>query len=228
MQLDDTDELVLARAQHYGAPEDRVMYYKILGEDRESVNGGNLTWTPGEWVTVEGEIVHCENGLHLCRKQDVLGWLGPTIWKAETRGELVEHDDKVVVREARITEQLTTWNERSARLFAADCAERVLHLFEKERPDDSRVRNAIEVTRRVARGELPVSELAAARGAAMDAARAAARAGWDAARAAARAAGWHAAGGAARAAGAAAGDAGWDAEREWQQARLWEYLDGEV
>lgn len=52
------------------------------------------------------------------------------------------------------------------RLFAADCAERVLMLFEKEYPDDNRPRVAIETARKFALGQATVEELAAAHGAA--------------------------------------------------------------
>ena len=38
-------------------------------------------------------------------------------------------------------------NSHICRLFAADCAESALHIFEKERPDDKRPRRAIEVAR---------------------------------------------------------------------------------
>ena len=39
-------------------------------------------------------------------------------------------------------------------IWAADCAEHVLHLFEQERPDDDRPRHAIELGRAWARGEV--------------------------------------------------------------------------
>ena len=42
--------------------------------------------------------------------------------------------------------------------WAADCAERVLELFEAEAPEDSRPRDAIARTRAFARGELGVAE----------------------------------------------------------------------
>ena len=41
----------------------------------------------------------------------------------------------------------TTGLRRICVLFAADCAEQVLPLFERDRPDDSRPRRAIEVAR---------------------------------------------------------------------------------
>ena len=118
-------------------------------------------------------------------------------------------------------------NRRIISLFSADCADRVLPIFEAERPDDSRPRDAIAVARdhnateddRAAAGD-------AARAAAGDAARAAA---WAVARAAA----WAAAGDAARdAAGdaaravarAVAGAAAWAAAGVAQEARFRQYL----
>jgi hypothetical protein len=103
--------------------------------------------------------------------------------------------------------------DKEIRLFAADCAELVLPIYEKRYPDDNRPRLAIQAARGYANGLITIEELAAAR----DAGAAARAAAWDAgaaARAAARDA-WAAAGAAARAASAAAGAAAraaaWDA-----------------
>jgi hypothetical protein len=122
---------------------------------------------------------------------------------------------------AEINGDLSEGQNRDLRLLACDYAEDVLYLYEKEY-DDSRPRNAIEVSRRFAVGEATCSEMdtaARAARAAAGAARAAARAG--AARAAARAA-RAAAGAAARAAGDAgdaAGAAGC-AKLNWQTQQL--------
>ena len=111
-----------------------------------------------------------------------------------------------------------------ARLIAADIAERVLPIFEKEYPNDRRPREAIKASRDFALGKIDEEARAAAWAAAGAAAGAAAwaaagaaagAAARDAARAAAgaaaRAAAGAAAGAAARdAAGAAAGAAAWD------------------
>ena len=103
--------------------------------------------------------------------------------------------------------------ERRLRLWMADCAARVLHIYERTETSDA-PRDAIIAARRFARGEID----ATARDAAWAAARAAARAAaWTAARAAARAAAWTAAWDAARAAARAAA---WDAEERWQFDRL--------
>src|SRR5438270_10088351 len=56
-------------------------------------------------------------------------------------------------------------------LWAATCAEHVLHLFESAKPSDSRPRHAIEQARAWARGEIRMSESRAAGGHAMAAAR---------------------------------------------------------
>ena len=88
--------------------------------------------------------------------------------------------------------------DRVARLYACDCAERVLPLWLARYPDDDRPAQAIAASRRYARGEATAKERAAAWAAA-----------WAAARAAARAA-----------AEAAAEAAAWAAEREWQTEAL--------
>ena len=185
--------------------------FKVLDEGGEPCHGGRGIWSlphdgqPGDWMPpVEGELVACKKGYHLCREQDLIKWLGPVIYEAEYRGERLDANNKIVVREARLLARVETWNDRTARLFACDCAERVLPIFERERPDDERPREAIAVARRFANGEATHEELAAAwapaRAAAWDAARDAA---FDAARAAAG-----------------------DGEEEWQTTRLMEYLGG--
>ena len=72
--------------------------------------------------------------------------------------------------------------DREARLFACDCAESVLHIFEAKFPDDTRPRECISLSRRFAVGEATTEELCAAWVAAWDAAADAAWAAADAAR----------------------------------------------
>lgn len=201
-------------------------YYKALCEGgispHQSVQWAlptkqNDDWTPGEWMPeIEGELVECENGYHVCEAEQLLPWLDAEIYEVEVRGETLNCDDKAVCQQARLIRRFEAWNARTARLFACDCAERVLHLYEDKHPDDSRPRDAIAVARRFAVGNATRDELLAACGAAAaarDAARDArdARAAWGAASAAA----WAAESAAAR-----------DAEREWQTSRLIQCLKG--
>src|SRR5690349_14197436 len=58
----------------------------------------------------------------------------------------------------RSAQTLSEADRRTVAAWAADCAERVLGLFESEAPGDGRPRDAIARTRAFARGELEVAE----------------------------------------------------------------------
>lgn len=66
---------------------------------------------------------------------------------------------------------LTDSDHRLLALWAAACAEHVLHLFESVQPSDPRPRQAIQQIRAWTRGEIRMSEARAAGGHAMGAAR---------------------------------------------------------
>src|SRR5574340_1168347 len=107
--------------------------FKVLDNQR-SCHGGDHLWVPGEWVKVKGKLVPCQRGIHLCREQDLVEWLGPEIWAAEYRGdEFILAENKVVVREARITTKYENWNETTARLLTCDFAEKVVYLCDDPR-----------------------------------------------------------------------------------------------
>jgi hypothetical protein len=124
----------------------------------------------------------------------------------------------------------TLTNEHHQRLavWAADCAEHVLHLFEQERADDDRPRRAIELARAWARGEVTMTEARTsaghANGAARDLRGAARHAAYAAAQAAAVAhVAAHELGAAAyaiRAVQAAAGEEAGRIECRWQRDQL--------
>ena len=80
--------------------------------------------------------------------------------------------------------------DKEIRLFAADCAELVLPIYEKEYPADNRPRLAIQAARDYANGLITYEELYVARDAANTASDAAWDAASDAAREAARGAVW--------------------------------------
>lgn len=95
--------------------------------------------------------------------------------------------------------------DKEIRLFAADCAEMVLPIYEKDYPDDNRQRLAIQAARDYANGLITIEELDAASAAAW----AASAAAWAASDAAWAARAARAASAAARDASAAARDAKW-------------------
>ena len=167
-----------------------MTYYKFLKENGSSPQGYG-EWhlpkskRPGKWMPkIEGELAACENGYHVLRDTDLIHWLGPVLWEVEIKGELVESGDKCITRQARLIRKVDTWNERSQRLFACWCAERVLHLYEKQYPDDSRVRQCIETARLYANGKATLEDLRAASWASRAASRAASEAASRASRAA--------------------------------------------
>ena len=156
--------------------------YKTLGRGGVSCNGGGGRWflpkagKPGKWMPpIEGKLTPCINGYHLCRFENLLDWLSEEIYEAEGRGDQVECEDKIVFSEARLIRKAKTWNDKTSRLFAADCAEHVLHIYEKSYPNDFRSRNAIRAARDFANGKINQQTLTAAWDAARDA-------GWAAVR----------------------------------------------
>ena len=187
--------------------------YKVLQTGRRSNHDGSEWPEPPGVRSIVGEVVPCENGLHLVDAEHIIDWLylGTEIWEAEPAegATIVKGPDKVAASAARLVRRLP-WDARAARLFAVDCAEHVLHHYEDRYPGDDRPRKAIEMAREVADGRA----WSAARSAAGEAARSAAWAAAEAAEAAAARAAEAAA--AARAARSAAWAAVEAAEREWQ------------
>ena len=149
--------------------------FKVLGAERQSHHGGNGTWQKGRWRSVKGEIVPSSNGIHYCKPEHLVRWLGPTSWVFEdgSPDETVDAGDKLVTRKGRIVERVETWNDRTVRLFAADCAETAL-VYIPESHHGPFVA-AIAAARGFARGEVSDAERFAAWAAAGAAARAAAR-----------------------------------------------------
>ena len=183
----------------------------------------------GSWLPeLTGDLVLCKNGYHFCMIKDFAKWISTELYSVEVRGDVLSCDDKSCARSIKMT-RIESWNERTARLFAADCAEHVLHIFEDAIPGDTRPRDAIAAARSFANGEIDAAASDAAGDAAWCAASdtpsgatsaAASSAASDAAWAAARAASSAAASAAARAAAS-------DAEKEWQLERFMYYIGGE-
>ena len=219
------------------------VYYKTM--DGTTGAYGHGEWDlprgkrPGKWMPKVMPVL-CESGYHVCRDlNEVITHAGPELYEVEVRGACDAGDDKACYEQARLVRRIPEWDQRTMRLWAIDCARRVVYLS----PDHELLDAVLDVC--VAYVEFG-EEWAAARAAAWAAARAAGDAArgaaWAAARAAARAAGgaaqdasWAAARGAARGAAqdaswAAARAAAWDAggaETKEQVKLLQRYLDGE-
>jgi hypothetical protein len=199
--------------------------YHFLQADMTAGSGDEKAWEIGETRTIadRSRIILCEYGYHS----------SPSLWDALNYAHgpmacLVEISKPIQTDETTDSRKAVSASrtlikavniDRELRLFACDCAERVLHIYERDDPSKA-PRQAIEVARRFANGKATKKELDAARAAAWAAARAAA---WDAARAAARDAAWDAAWDAARAAARAATR---DAAVQWQRQHFEEMFGG--
>ena len=156
--------------------------YKITGPNGESIHGGRGKWPlpkdgkPGTWRSVRGELIPCENGLHVVEAAQLALWvkLDAVVWEVETAGQSIDSGDKAVVRRARLTHRVGTLDRPTLVAWACDCAERALPIFEKRHPKDDRPRKAIETTRAWLRGEARTEQVQAAADAAAYAADAAA------------------------------------------------------
>jgi hypothetical protein len=129
---------------------------------------GSGKWHKNRWRSVKGDLVPCENGLHLARSKELVNHISDRLWTAEAdMSEVVEWDDKIVVRRARVIGRIETINDSTLRAFAADCADRVVHLT----GPDPRCVAAIALARRFAKHNATPEELDAAWAAACIAAR---------------------------------------------------------
>ncbi len=114
---------------------------------------------PGKWAKAEGELIPCRNGIHACTLGQVLNWLNARAYIIELDGRIIDAGNKLVARRGRLVRCLDKWDDTNARLFAADCGERVL---KRKCPHDDRPRKAIEAARAYARGKITVASAAAA------------------------------------------------------------------
>ena len=162
-----------------------MTFYKTLN-GLDAFNGGSGRYPGvGRWTRhlAPDLLEPCVYGFHLTEGVDLLRWLGPTIYEAEPCPDhpLVDGVDKVVTCRVRLTRKLT-FDDRVARLFAADCAESaLLGVRAAGCEPDVRSWRAVDVARRFASGDASHEDMSAARSAAWSAA-------WSAARSAARSA----------------------------------------
>ena len=181
--------------------------YKCL-DGNKSCHGGRGEWTPGRWRSTKGDPQACVRGIHYCKGAQVLEWLSPDLWLFEDGG--TKHDDqhdKCVTNRGRVTKRIETWNDETARLFAADCARLAVNRYAET--DRELLHACVDMSIAHALGLSDAAAESAARSAAESAAESAARsAAWGAA--------WSAAWGAA-----------WGAARTEQYSLLCRYLNGE-
>ena len=195
-----------------------------------------LGYNDGRWIlpnhpiTIAGQPIPCSHGLHASKSiLDALSFdKGTVVHRVVLSGTIVEGGDKLCA-----TERTHLWwldIEDVLKEWSLECAWRALPKYEKEYPNDNRVRKCLEMTRlyldgKSSKGELKTARFAAARSADAFARSAAAFAADAAADAAA-----YAADAFARSADAfarSAASAAWSVERKWQEERLIQMIEKE-
>ena len=232
-------------------------YYKWLTPENRGVYGhGDYTdhlphgKRPGKWLPAIADPETCRRGYHVvtaAHLREHWGREGSVLYIAEVRGAIATDTDKLACEQIRLVNRVGTLTRDVLVTFAADCAARVLPIFEARFPDDDRPRKAIEAARsggaaadraHAAYAAYAAANAANAANAAGNAANAAANAAYAAyaAYAAARAAAYAA--NAAYAAAYAATDAAYAAyaananaadakERAWQRRHLLRLIEKE-
>ena len=112
-----------------------MTYYKVLAADGVSPqHGGSGKWfipkgkRMGKWMPAIKDIQPCARGYHFVNIEQLPQWIGPTLYEIEVRGQVIHEADKSVAEQARLIRKVETWNAKNLRLYAADCAKRVLGL----------------------------------------------------------------------------------------------------
>ena len=160
-----------------------LYHLKWLTADRTGPYQGVKYPARNRWTKPEAPEL-CRSGWHACRWEDAIHHINAQLWVCELAGGIIEGADKVAATRLRLVER-TPIDDRALRLFAADCAEDALPIFERARPNDARPRLAVAAARAFTDGLIDRRALAAARAAAWAAAGdAAGAAAGDAARAA--------------------------------------------
>jgi hypothetical protein len=152
--------------------------YKWLTPDHRGAYGhGDYTahlphgTRPGKWLPAVAAPKPCARGYHVVDIAHLPAHWGipGVLYEVEVRGKTVEDGDKTACAQIRLVRRVGELTPGIAATFAADCAERVLGLFEAKFPDDDRPRKAIEAARACIADPTPENR-AAARAATEDAA----------------------------------------------------------
>ena len=77
---------------------------------------------PGDWVAVHATLEPCRAGLHLLRATDLPLWMLEELYTVEVDGPVLEYDDFVLARRARLLRRVDTWGRDFATSFSRECA----------------------------------------------------------------------------------------------------------
>jgi hypothetical protein len=102
--------------------------YKVLNQGRSDFTG--FRWPlpeggqPGAWVSAEGELALCHNGIHAATIEQLPHWIGMELWEIELAGEIRHEEAALLAACARLTAKVQAWDEPTRQQFAQWCLTR--------------------------------------------------------------------------------------------------------
>lgn len=85
---------------------------------------------PGEWVTAEGQLALCHNGIHASTMEQLPHWLGIELWEIELAGEIRHEEAALLASRARLVARIEPWEEPMRQTFARWCLRRAREIAE--------------------------------------------------------------------------------------------------
>lgn len=77
---------------------------------------------PGAWVSAQGSVAVCVDGVHACRAQNLTDWIDDELWEVELAGEILEEASIVIGERGRLLRRVAAWDAATASEFADACA----------------------------------------------------------------------------------------------------------
>lgn len=117
--------------------------YKVLNKGRSEFTGWHWPLPsrdrPGEWVTAQGELALCHNGIHASTVQQLPHWLGMELWEIELAGEIRHEEAALLASRARLVAKIETWDAAMRKAFAAWCLQRAQEIARDYPPGEGLV-----------------------------------------------------------------------------------------
>ena len=125
----------------------KTQYWKALKlSDKGKIISGydGSEWKIGEWRSVPAPERGCEGLTCSEHIADAMGYVEMAVLaEVEIAGAIIKGDDKITCEKMRLLHAYR-WEKKDSVLMASHAAELVIENYEKEYPNDSRPRKAIE------------------------------------------------------------------------------------
>lgn len=81
-----------------------------------------FVWPAREWVSAEGDVELCANGIHGCRLGALPRWIDEELWRIEVEDLRDEFDGVLVAKRGRLVSRINGWNREASLELARSCA----------------------------------------------------------------------------------------------------------